>query len=58
MNNLKIVIPVFVIITIVIIIFNLTQNEIIEEQIIELENSSEIEGLLNKVNNDRLENKK
>ena len=58
MNNLKIVIPVFVIITIIIIIFNLTQNEIIEEQITELENSSEIEGLLNKVNNDRLENKK
>ena len=32
MNSLKIVIPIFVAITIVVIIFNLTQNEITEEQ--------------------------
>jgi len=58
MNNLKIVIPVFVVITIIVIIFNFTQNEIIEEQIPKLENPSEIEGLLDKIKSDKLENEK
>ena len=58
MNSLKIVIPIFVVITIVVIIFNLTQNEIDKEQIVELENSSEVEGLLDKIRNDKLENDK
>ena len=56
MNNLKIVIPVFVTIVIAIIIFNLTQSEIFEEQIIELENPSEIEGLLDKIKSDKAKN--
>ena len=56
MNNLKIVIPVFVIITIVVVIFNLTQNEISEEQVGELENSSEIQNMLNKIKKDKLDN--
>ena len=58
MNNLKIVIPVFVVITIIVIIFNFTQNEIIEEQIPELENPSEIEGLLDKIERDKIKNEK
>ena len=58
MNNLKIVIPVFVVITIIVIIFNFTQNEIVDEQIPELESSSEIEGLLDKIKSDKLENEK
>jgi len=56
MNSLKIVIPVFVVITIVVIIFSLTQNEIIEEQVAELENPSEIENLLDKIRTDKLDN--
>ena len=58
MNNLKIVIPILVVITIIVIIFNLTQNEIVDEQIPELESSSEIEGLLDKIKSDKLENEK
>mgnify|MGYP004003138915 FL=1 len=58
MNKLKIVIPIFVAITIIVIIFNLTQNEVMEEQIAELKNSSEIEELLDKVKRDKLENEK
>ena len=58
MNNLKIIIPIFVVITIVVIIFNLTQNEIMKEQVTEFKNPSEIEGLLNKVKIDKLENEK
>ena len=58
MNNSKIVIPIFVTITIIIIIFNLTQNEVMEEQITEFKNPSEIEGLLDKVERDKLENEK
>ena len=58
MNNSKIVIPIFVTITIIIIIFNLTQNEIMKEQVTEFKNPSEIEGLLNKVKIDKLENEK
>jgi hypothetical protein len=58
MNSLKIVIPVFVAITIVVIIFNLTQNEIVEEQVQELENTPEIEKLLDKIKSEKLENEK
>ena len=56
MNNLKIVIPIFVAVTIIVIIFNLTQNEIIEEQIEELENTPEIQNMLEKIKKDKLEN--
>ena len=58
MNSLKIVIPILVVITIIVIIFNLTQNEIVDEQIPELESSSEIDGLLDKIKSDKLENEK
>jgi hypothetical protein len=56
MNNLKIVIPVFVIITVVVVIFNLTQSEISEEQVAELENSSEIQNMLDKIKKEKLDN--
>ena len=56
MSSLKIVIPILVVITIVVIIFNLTQNEIFDEQVTELENSSEIEGLLDKIKSDKAKN--
>jgi len=56
MNGLKIVIPIFVAITIVVIIFNLTQTEIIEKQDPEFKNPSEIEGLLDKIKIEKLEN--
>ena len=56
MNSLKIVIPIFVAITIVVIIFNLTQNEIIEEQVEEIENSSEIQNMLDKIRKEKLDN--
>jgi len=56
MNSLKIVIPIFVAITIVVIIFNFTQNEIIKEQVAELENPDEIEGLLDKIKSDKAKN--
>ncbi len=58
MNNLKIIIPIFVVITIVVIIFNLTQNEIVDEQVVEIENSSKIVELLDKIKNDKRENAK
>jgi hypothetical protein len=58
MNNLKIIIPISVVITIIVIIFNLTQNEIVDEQIPEFESSSKIEGLLDKIKSDKLENEK
>ena len=56
MNGLKIVIPILVAITIVVIIFNLTQTEIIEKQDPEFKNPSEIEGLLDKIKIEKLEN--
>ena len=56
MSSLKIVIAILVVITIVVIIFNLTQNEIVDEQVAELENSSEIEGLLDKIKSDKAKN--
>ena len=58
MSSLKIVIPILVVITIVVIIFNLTQNEIVDEKIPELENLSEIELILDKIKSDKLENEK
>ena len=56
MSSLKIVIAILVVITIVVIIFNLTQNEIFDEQVTELENSSEIERLLDKIKSDKAKN--
>ena len=56
MSSLKIVIPILVVITIVVIIFNLTQNEIFDEQVAELENPSEIEELLDKIKSDKAKN--
>ena len=56
MNSLKIVIPIFVAITIVVIIFNLTQNEIFEEQVLELKNPSEINELIDKIKMDKIKN--
>ena len=56
MNNLKIVIPIFVAITIVVIIFNLPQNEIIQEQVEGLENPSEIESILEEIKINKLDN--
>ena len=56
MSSLKIVIPIFVAITIVVIIFNLTETEIIEKQDPEWKNPSEIEGLLDKIKIEKLEN--
>ena len=56
MSSLKIVIAILVVITIVVIIFNLTQNEIFDEQVTELENSSEIEELLDKIKSDKAKN--
>ena len=44
--NGKIVIPVSIIITIVVVVFSLTQNEIFEEQVSEFKNPSEIEDML------------
>jgi hypothetical protein len=58
MSSLKIVIPIFVSITIVVIIFNLTQNETVEEQVPEIKNLSEVERLLDKVKADKMENEK
>jgi len=58
MSSFKIVIPILVVITIVVIIFNLTQNEIVDKQIPEIENPSEIEGFLDKIKKDKLENEK
>jgi hypothetical protein len=56
MNSLKIVIPILVAITIMVIIFNLTQNEIIQERVEELENQSEIESILDKIKTNKLDN--
>jgi len=55
--NTKIVIPISVIITIVIVIFILTQNEIIEKEISsEINSSSEIQNILNKIKEDKIKN--
>jgi len=61
--NAKIVIPISVIITIVIVVFTLTQNEIIEKQTSleisdssEISNSSEIQSMLDKIKADKIKN--
>ena len=61
--NTKIVIPISVIITIVIVVFSLTQNEIIEKQTSleisdssEISNSSEIQSMLDKIKADKIKN--
>jgi len=61
--NAKIVIPISVIITIVIVVFSLTQNEIIEKQTSleisdssEISNSSEIQSMLDKIKADKIKN--
>ena len=56
MSSLKIVIPIFVAITIIVIIFNLTQNETVEEQIEELESSSEIQNMLETIRKEKSDN--
>ena len=49
MNN-KIVIPISIIITIVIVVFSFTQNEIIENKILsEINDSSEIDTMIDKI---------
>ena len=55
--NTKIVIPISVIITIVIVVFSLTQNEIIEKQTSpEISNSPEIQSLMDKIKADKIKN--
>ena len=61
--NAKIIIPISVIITIVIVVFSLTQNEIIEKQTSleisdssEISNSSEIQSMLDKIKADKIKN--
>ena len=55
--NTKIIIPISVIITIVIVVFILTQNEIIEKQTSsEINSSSEIQNILNKIKDDKIKN--
>ena len=56
--NGKIVIPVSIIITIVVVVFSLTQNEIFEEQVSEFKNPSEIEDMLDIIKNEKSENEK
>ena len=56
MNN-KIVIPISIIITIVIVVFSFTQNEIIEnETLSEINDSSEIDTMIDKIKQDKIEN--
>jgi hypothetical protein len=56
MNN-KIVIPVSIIITILIVVFSFTQNEIIENETLpEINDSSEIDTMINKIKKDKIEN--
>ena len=61
--NAKIVIPISVIITIVIVVFSLTQNEIIEKQTSpeisdssEISTSSEIQSIIDKISEDKIKN--
>ena len=56
MNN-KIVIPISIIITIAIVVFSFTQNEIIENKILsEINDSSEIDTMIDKIKQDKIEN--
>jgi len=53
--NAKIIIPISVIITIVIVVFSLTQNGIIEKQTSpEISDSSEIQSMLDKIKDDKI----
>ena len=55
--NAKIIIPISVIITIVIVVFSLTQNGIIEKQTSpEISDSSEIQSMMNKILEDKIKN--
>ena len=55
--NAKIVIPISVIITIVIVVFSLTQNGIIEKQTSpEISDSSEIQSMLDKIKEEKIKN--
>ena len=55
--NSKIIIPISVLITIGIVVFSLTQNEITENQILtEINESSEIQNIIDKIKNDKIEN--
>jgi len=55
--NAKIIIPISVIITITIVIFSLTQSEIIEEQTSsEIGDTSEIQSIMDKIKNDKIKN--
>ena len=56
MSSLKIVIPIFVAIAIVVMIFNLTQNETVKEQVPELKNSPEINKFLDKIKAEKIKN--
>jgi hypothetical protein len=55
--NSKIIIPISVLITIAIVVFSLTQNEITEKQIVsEINESSEIQNIVNKIKKDKIAN--
>ena len=55
--NSKIIIPISVLITIGIVVFSLTQNEITEKQILtEINESSEIQNIIDKIKKDKIEN--
>jgi hypothetical protein len=55
--NRKFLIPISIIITIVIVVLSLTQNEIIENQVSpETDDGSEISNILNKIKEDRIKN--
>ena len=53
--NSKIIIPISVVITIIIVIFSLTQSKIIEEQTSsEIGDTSEIQSTMDKIKNDKI----
>ena len=55
--NSKIIIPISVVITIIIVIFSLTQSKIIEEQTSsEIGDTSEIQSTMDKIKNDKIKN--
>ena len=57
--NSKIIIPISIIITIVIVVFSLTQNEIIEKQTSsQIKETNEISSMLEKIKQDKIKNEK
>tara|TARA_B110000438_G_scaffold221654_1_gene214934 strand:+ start:698 stop:1300 length:603 start_codon:yes stop_codon:yes gene_type:complete len=55
--NSKIIISISVIITIIVVVFSLTQNEIIQNQILpEINDSSEIQNVMDKIKEDKIKN--